>query len=57
MSVFSKLITGKVKIGDMYAKPIIDFLSSLLVRAYGKEYGLTEIYSSGITVVLRVIRF
>lgn len=45
---FSKLITGKVKIGDMYAKPIIDFLTSMLVRAYGKDYGLTEIYSSGI---------
>jgi hypothetical protein len=45
---FSKLITGSIKIGDMYAKPIIDFLTSMLVRAYGKEYGLTEIYSSGI---------
>lgn len=45
---FSMLITGKVKIGDMYAKPIIDFMTSMLVRAYGKEYGLTEIYSSGI---------
>jgi len=45
---FSKLITGKVKIGDMYAKPIIDFLTSMFVRVFGKEYGLTEIYSSGI---------
>ena len=45
---FSRLINREVKIGDMYAKPIIDFLTSLLVRAYGKEYGLTEIYSSGI---------
>jgi len=45
---FSKLITGKVKIGDIYAKPIIDFLTSMFVRVFGKEYGLTEIYSSGI---------
>jgi len=45
---FSKLVTGKVKIGDLYAKPIIDFMTSMLVRAYGKDYGLTEIYSSGI---------
>jgi len=45
---FSKLITKKVKIGDMYAKPIIEFLTSMFVRVFGKEYGLTEIYSSGI---------
>lgn len=45
---FSKLITNKVKVSDMYAKPMIDFLTSLLVRAFGKEYGLTEIYSAGI---------
>jgi len=45
---FSKLITKKVKVGDMYAKPIIDFLTSMFVRVFGKEYGLTEIYSSGI---------
>jgi hypothetical protein len=45
---FSRLITGKVKIGDMYAKPIIDFLTSMFVRVFGKEYGLTEIYSTGI---------
>jgi len=45
---FSKLINKQVKISDSYAKPIIDFLTSLLVRVFGKEYGLTEIYSSGI---------
>lgn len=45
---FSKLITKQVKIGDMYARPIIDFLTSMFVRVFGKEYGLTEIYSSGI---------
>ena len=45
---FSKLITKQVKISDMYAKPIIDFMTSLLIRAFGKEYGLTEIYSAGI---------
>lgn len=45
---FSKLITGNVKIGDIYAKPIIDFLTSMFVRVFGKDYGLTEIYSTGI---------
>ena len=45
---FSKLINKQVKVPDSIAKPIIDFLTSLLVRAFGKEYGLTEIYSSGI---------
>ena len=45
---FSKLINKQVKVPDNIAKPIIDFLTSLLVRAFGKEYGLTEIYSSGI---------
>jgi len=45
---FSKLINKQVKVSDSYAKPIIDFLTSLLVRAFGKEYGLTEIYSAGI---------
>jgi len=45
---FSKLINKQVKVPDMYAKPIIDFMTSILVRAFGKEYGLTEIYSSGI---------
>ena len=45
---FSKLINKQVKVSDSYAKPIIDFQTSLLVRAFGKEFGLTEIYSSGI---------
>ncbi len=45
---FSKLITKQVKVGDIYAKPIIEFLTSMFVRVFGKQYGLTEIYSSGI---------
>lgn len=45
---FSKLLTRQVKVGELYAKPIIDFLTSMFVRVFGKEYGLTEIYSSGI---------
>jgi len=45
---FFMLATGKTKIGDLYAKPIVDFMTSMLVRTYGKQYGLTEIYSSGI---------
>lgn len=45
---FSQLVNRKVKVGDMYAKTIVDYLTSLFVRAFGKDYGLTEIYSSGI---------
>ena len=45
---FSKLVTGKVKIPDIYAKSIVNFLTSMLVRVFGKEYGLTETYAGSI---------
>jgi hypothetical protein len=45
---FHKLVTGQVKIPDMYARSIVNFLTSMLVRVFGKEYGLTETYAGSI---------
>jgi hypothetical protein len=45
---FHKLVTGQVKIPDIYAKSIVNFLTSMLVRVFGKEYGLTETYAGSI---------
>lgn len=45
---FHKLVTGRVKIPDLYAKSIINFLTSMFVRVFGKEYGLTETYAGSI---------
>lgn len=45
---FSKLVTGKVKIQPIYARSIVNFLTSLMVRVFGKEYGLTETYAGSI---------
>lgn len=44
---FSKLIK-KIKIGDQYAKPFIDYFLSLFIKVFGKEYGLLGIYATGI---------
>ena len=46
--VFNRLVTGKVKIPDIYAKSIVNFLTSMFVRVFGKEYGLTETYAGSI---------
>lgn len=45
---FSKLVTGKFRIPETYAQVITNFLLSVLVQLFGKEYGLVGIYSSGI---------
>lgn len=45
---FSQLVTKKVNVPESYAKPIIDFLLSMFVKVFGKEYGLLGIYASGI---------
>ena len=45
---FSKMVTGKFKIPESYARIIVAFLLSMLVQLFGKEYGLVGIYSSGI---------
>jgi len=46
--VFSQIVTGKVKIADLYAKSIVNFLTSVFVRVFGKDFGLTETYAGSI---------
>lgn len=45
---FRNLMTGKEKISEDFAGPIINYLSSVFVRVFGKQYGLTETYSGAI---------
>jgi hypothetical protein len=45
---FAQLTSKKVKINESFAKPIVDYLLSMFVKVYGKEYGLLGIYASGI---------
>ena len=45
---FSRLVTGQAKVSDIYAEPIIKFLTSMFVRVFGKDYGLTETYAGSI---------
>lgn len=45
---FSKMVTGKFKVSESYARIIVNFLLSVLVQLFGKEYGLVGIYASGI---------
>jgi hypothetical protein len=46
--IFSLMVTGKSKVPDIYAKSIISFLSSIFIRVFGKDYGLTETYAGSI---------
>ncbi len=46
--VFSDLISGKFKISDKYATPMANYLTSVLLRLFGKEYGLLGSFSSEI---------
>ncbi|RLF57668.1 MAG: hypothetical protein DRN27_07295, partial [Thermoplasmata archaeon] len=46
--VFSELITGKFKITDKYSSPISNYFVSILLRMFGKEYGLLGSFSSEI---------
>jgi hypothetical protein len=45
---FEKLVTGQFKVPDIYAQPIVNFLTSMFVRVFGKDYGLTETYAGSI---------
>ena len=46
---FRDLVTGKIKINEKFSKPIIDYMSSLFLRLFGKEYGLLGSYVSEIS--------
>lgn len=46
--VFSDLVTGKFKISDRLATPITNYFVSILLRLFGKEYGLLGSFASEI---------
>ena len=46
--VFSDLVSGKFKLTDKYAAPIANYFVSILLRLFGKEYGLLGSFSSEI---------
>jgi hypothetical protein len=45
---FRSLMTGRERISEDFAGPIISYLSSVFVRVFGKQYGLTETFSGAI---------
>ena len=46
--VFGDLVSGKIKITDNYSAVISSFLDSVLIRLYGKQYGLLGSFSNQI---------
>lgn len=46
--VFSDLVSGRFKLTDKYAAPIAHYFVSILLRLFGKEYGLLGSFSSEI---------
>jgi len=46
--IFSLMVTGRSKVPDIYAKSIVAFLTSMFIRVFGKDYGLTETYAGSI---------
>lgn len=45
---FSKFVNKKVKIPQVSVRSIVNYLTSLYVQVFGKEYGLAGIYAAGI---------
>jgi len=45
---FARLVSGKYKIDQKYFIPISNFLISIFIRLFGKDYGLLGIYSTEI---------
>ena len=43
---FRELVTNKVKVKDIYFTPISNFLGTLFVRAFAKEFGLMGAYAT-----------
>jgi hypothetical protein len=46
--IFSDLVSGKYKISNKYSTPITNYFVSILLRLFGKEYGLLGSFSSEI---------
>lgn len=42
---FSSLINGSVKVRNVYYSPIVNFLLSVFIRMFGKEFGLLGAYA------------
>lgn len=45
---FASLIDNKIKVGEIYAGVITNFLLSVFIRIFGREYGLLGVYAEGI---------
>jgi hypothetical protein len=45
---FARLVSGKYKVEEKYFIPISNFLISIFIRLFGKDYGLLGIYSTEI---------
>ncbi len=45
---FSELVSGKARVSDRYTSVISDYLTSLMIRFFGKQYGLLGSFSSEI---------
>jgi len=45
---FRDLVTGKAKVSDRYSSVVSNFLVSLLMRLFGKDYGLLGRFAAGI---------
>ena len=45
---FSELVSGKTRVSDRYSGVMSDYLTSLLIRFFGKQYGLLGSFSSEI---------
>lgn len=45
---FSSLVSGKGRVSDRYAPVMADYLTSLMIRFFGKQYGLLGSFSSEI---------
>lgn len=43
--LFGSLVTGKIKVKEIYFAPISNFLLSMFIGLFGKEYGLLGSYS------------
>lgn len=47
--VFTDLVEGNFKVSDKYSSPIAGYFTSILLRLFGKEYGLLGSFSSEIS--------
>jgi hypothetical protein len=51
---FSQLVTEKFLVKETYIKPIVNYITSMFVQVFGKEYGLDSTYA-GMVIRLRFL--